>query len=64
MVASLAAGSIDPAALPFVAGQFALQQRVGVVVGVAGGRARLWFIRRVGLPAEGCTRCARWPAFS
>jgi cell volume regulation protein A len=25
----------------------------GVVVGVAGGRALLWFIRRVGLPAEG-----------
>ena len=53
MVALPAAGSIDRAAFPAIAGQFVLRLGVGVVVGVAGGRAFLWFIRRVGLPAEG-----------
>ena len=53
MVALLAAGSVDRAALPAVAGQFALQLGVGTAVGVVGGRGLLWFIRRVGLPAEG-----------
>ena len=53
MVALLAAGSIDRAAFPAIAGQFVLRLGVGVVVGVAGGRALSWFIRRVGLPAEG-----------
>jgi len=53
MVALLAAGGIDRAALPAIAGQFALQLGVGMAVGVAGGRGLLWFIRRVGLPAEG-----------
>jgi cell volume regulation protein A len=51
MVALLAAGSIDPVAFPAIAGHFVLQ--LGVAVGVAGGRALLWFIRRVGLAAEG-----------
>jgi cell volume regulation protein A len=53
MVALLTAESVDPAALPAVAGQFALQLGVGTAIGVAGGRGLLWFIRRVGLPAEG-----------
>jgi cell volume regulation protein A len=58
MVALLAAGSIDPAAFPAVAGQFVLQLGVGVVVGVAGGRALLWFIRRVGAAGGGAVSAA------
>ena len=38
---------------PTSAAQFALQMLVGAAVGVVGGRALLWFMRRVPLPSEG-----------
>ena len=53
MVALLTAGGITAGGLLAVATQFALQMTVGIVVGVIGGRALLWFMRRVALPAEG-----------
>ena len=53
MAASITAGGITAAGLVQVAGQFILQMGVGLAVGVLGGRALLWFIRRVPLPAEG-----------
>ena len=53
MAALITAGGITAAGLVEVAGQFILQMGVGLAVGVLGGRALLWFIRRVPLPAEG-----------
>ena len=53
MAALITAGGITAAGLVQVAGQFILQMGVGLAVGVLGGRALLWFIRRVPLPAEG-----------
>jgi len=53
MVALLAAGGITAGSVPAVAGEFVLQMSVGLVAGVVGGRALLWFMRRVALPAEG-----------
>ena len=35
---------------------------VGAVIGLVGGRALLWFMRRVSCRARASTRCARWPA--
>jgi potassium/hydrogen antiporter len=50
LMAGLVAASPGAAS---VAGVFALQMAVGVVVGVAGGQALLVFMRQVALPAEG-----------
>jgi len=53
MVSLLAAGSLSGGALVRVAGEFVLQMGVGAAFGILGGRALLWFIRRVSLPSEG-----------
>jgi len=50
---SLSGGSPGVDALGRVAGEFALQMGVGAALGVVGGRALLWFMRRVSLPSEG-----------
>lgn len=49
----LSAGGASVAALGGVAGDFALQMVVGLLIGLVGGRALLWFMRRVALPSEG-----------
>jgi cell volume regulation protein A len=48
----LAAGAVNASALGQVAAGFVLQMAVGSVVGVVGGAALLWFMRRVSLPSE------------
>jgi cell volume regulation protein A len=53
MASLIAAGGIDAGAVGEVAVEFALQMLVGGAVGVVGGRALLWFMRRVPLPNEG-----------
>jgi cell volume regulation protein A len=52
MASLLAAGGLSWAAAGHAAGQFLLQMTVGLAVGLVGGRALLWFIRRVPLPNE------------
>src|SRR5665647_1576859 len=54
LVSLLAAGSLSGGALAHVAGEFALQMGLGAMFGLMGGRAMLWFMRRVSLPSEGC----------
>ncbi len=49
----LAAGTLSWAAFGYVGAAFALQMVVGAAVGIAGGRALMWFMRRVALPSEG-----------
>ncbi len=53
MAALLSAGELSGGAALQVAGSFALQMGVGLVVGVLGGRALLWVMRGLPLPAEG-----------
>jgi potassium/hydrogen antiporter len=54
LLASLiSAGGLTAGAFAHVATQFVVQMAVGAVIGVAGGRALLWFTRRVALPGEG-----------
>lgn len=53
LVSLLTAGSLSGGALARVAGEFALQMGVGAALGVLGGQALLWFMRRVSLPSEG-----------
>jgi potassium/hydrogen antiporter len=53
MASLLGAGGLSVGAFGSVAGEFALQLLVGAAVGVLGGRAVLWFMRAVPLPAEG-----------
>ena len=53
MASLLAAGSLSAGAFEQVATEFALQMTVGALVGLLGGRALLWFMRRVALPNEG-----------
>jgi cell volume regulation protein A len=53
LVSLLAAGSLSGGALVHVAGEFMLQMGVGTALGLLGGRALLWFMRRVSLPSEG-----------
>ena len=48
----LAAGAINATAAADVASEFALQMLIGGVFGLVGGRALLWFMRRVALPSE------------
>lgn len=52
MVSLLTAGSLSGGALGEVVGEFALQMGVGAAFGLMGGRALLWFMRRVSLPSE------------
>jgi cell volume regulation protein A len=53
MASLLTAGGVSGAALVDVGTEFLLEMVVGAVVGVLGGRAVLWFMRAVPLPAEG-----------
>lgn len=53
MTSLVAAGSVSAAAFARVGGQFVVQMAVGAAVGLVGGRALLWFMRRVPLPSEG-----------
>jgi potassium/hydrogen antiporter len=53
MISLVTAGSASAGALADVAGAFALQMSVGLLVGVVGGQALLWFMRKVPLPSEG-----------
>jgi cell volume regulation protein A len=48
----LAAGGVSGVAFGRVAADFLLQMTIGIVAGVAGGMALLWFMRRVSLPSE------------
>lgn len=49
----LAAGGVSVGAVGRMAAEFVAQMAVGAVVGVVGGWALLWFMRRVALPSEG-----------
>jgi cell volume regulation protein A len=51
MASLLAVGGLNGSAFVHVGGEFLLQMGVGGGIGVAGGRALMWFIRRV--PGEG-----------
>jgi potassium/hydrogen antiporter len=53
LVALLTAEGSGLSAVGQVTEEFALQMAVGILVGVAGGRALLTFMRRVPLPSEG-----------
>ncbi len=53
MASLIAAGGLTPTGVAHATGTFALQMLVGAAVGVVGGRALLWFMRRVPLPSEG-----------
>jgi potassium/hydrogen antiporter len=53
MASLITAAGLSVGAFAHVGGEFLLQMAVGVAVGVAGGRALLWFTRRVPLPSEG-----------
>ncbi len=53
MVSLLTAGSLSGGALVQVASEFLLQMGVGAALGLLGGQALLWFMRRVSLPSEG-----------
>src|SRR5262245_52894609 len=52
MVSLLAAGGLTWQAAGQIASQFLLQMLFGLAVGVIGGRALLWFMRRLPLPNE------------
>ena len=52
MTGLLAAGHVSAGALGHVAGVFVLQMVSGLAVGLVGGGALLWFMRRVQLPSE------------
>ena len=53
MASLITAASLSVGAFAHVGSEFLLQMAVGVAVGVVGGRALLWFTRRVPLPSEG-----------
>jgi cell volume regulation protein A len=53
MVSLIAAGGLTAGAFAHIGTEFVLQMAVGAAVGIAGGRALLWFTRRVALPSEG-----------
>src|SRR5664280_994740 len=53
LISLLAAGSRGGGALLQVGGEFLLQMGVGTAFGLLGGRALLWFMRRISLPSEG-----------
>jgi potassium/hydrogen antiporter len=53
MASLIAAGGLSAGAFAHVGGDFLLQMAVGTAVGLAGGVALRWFMRRVALPGEG-----------
>jgi cell volume regulation protein A len=53
MASLITAGGLTAGAFAQVGGEFLVQMGVGAAVGVTGGRAVLWFMRRVPLPSEG-----------
>lgn len=53
MASLITAHGLTAAGSEHILGTFALQMAVGAAVGVVGGRALLWFMRRVPLPGEG-----------
>jgi cell volume regulation protein A len=53
MASLIAAGGIGAGALGAVIAEFTLQMLVGAAIGLLGGRALGWFMRRVPLPNEG-----------
>ncbi|MCW2494404.1 cation:proton antiporter [Jatrophihabitans sp.] len=53
MSSLIAAGAVSAHAFGQVGLEFVLQIVVGAVLGLVGGRALLWFMRRVHLPGEG-----------
>ena len=53
MASLIDAGGLSGGAAARMAGEFALQLGVGAAIGLAGGRALLWFMRRIPLPSEG-----------
>ncbi|MDQ6838107.1 MAG: cation:proton antiporter [Actinomycetota bacterium] len=53
MASLITAGGLSSGTFAHVGGEFVLQMAVGAAVGVVGGRALLWFMRRVPLPGEG-----------
>jgi potassium/hydrogen antiporter len=53
MSSLVAAGGLSASTFAQVGVAFLLQMVVGALVGVLGGRALLWFMRRVSLPGEG-----------
>jgi cell volume regulation protein A len=53
MVSLIAAAGVSAGAFAQVGDEFVLQMAAGVAVGMVGGRALLWFTRRVPLPSEG-----------
>jgi len=53
MASLVTAGGLSAGAFGHVAGEFALQMSVGLVIGVVGGRLILWTMRRIALPSEG-----------
>jgi potassium/hydrogen antiporter len=53
MVSLITAAGVSAGAFAHAGGEFLLQMAAGVAVGVVGGRALLWFTRRVPLPGVG-----------
>ena len=53
MASLVSAGGLSTGAFGHVAGEFALQMSIGLVIGVVGGRMVLWTMRRIALPSEG-----------
>jgi cell volume regulation protein A len=49
----LSAGALSGGTVAHIAVQFTLQMGVGATAGILGGRALLWFTRRIPLPSEG-----------
>jgi len=62
MASLITAGSLSAGAFAQVGGEFALQRGAEAAVGVIGGRALLWFTRRVPCLVRDCIRCGPWPA--
>jgi len=62
MTALIAGGSLGWNATAHVGAQFVLQMGIGLAAGIVGGRAALWFMRRVPLPSEALypLRTAAW----
>jgi len=61
MASLITAGGLSAGAFASIGAQFVLQLGVGAAVGIAGGRALLWFTRRVPLRAR-VVSLRRWPA--
>jgi cell volume regulation protein A len=53
MASLITAGGLSAGAFGRIGAEFVLQLGVGAAVGIGGGRALLWFTRRVPLPSEG-----------